>query len=165
MSVLDTLSRSVAIAGLAAVALYAPSAMAQQQGTLGIGVSDSEVSPKGAIVTRVAPGGAAATAGLLTGDVVTAMDGKAVTKATDLAQDMSARHAGDVVTLHVVRSGAAQQVDIRVTLGAAAAATKPAPPAQAAPKTPAQSPATQGTNSENQPGPGAQELQRVSAGQ
>jgi S1-C subfamily serine protease len=85
---------------------------------------------QGAMVDSVTPGGPAAKAGVkggthsvtvqgqsfnVGGDVITALNGKAVTSADQLVQQVSSLKPGDVVTLTIVRGGKSQ--DIRVTLG------------------------------------------------
>jgi S1-C subfamily serine protease len=82
--------------------------------------------PQGAQIGSVKPGSPAATAGLTgsgsttgqptqTGDVITAIDGKAVTSAEDLTSAVAAHKPGDTVTLTVSSGG--QSHDVKVTLG------------------------------------------------
>ena len=49
------------------------------------------------------------------GDVITAVDGKAVTAMEDLAQIVGSKQPGDMVTLSILRNG--QKSDVQVTLG------------------------------------------------
>jgi putative serine protease PepD len=81
---------------------------------LGITVGDA-TSGNGAAVTEVKANTPAESAGLKAGDVVTAIDGDAVTSADDLTAKISAHKPGDKVTLSVTRNGASQK--IAVTLG------------------------------------------------
>lgn len=76
---------------------------------------------EGVLVTSIVAGGPAASAGLRTGDVVTAMDGRQVTTMDDLAARIRERKPGDRLRLSVVRDGGSQTVD--VTLGSWPAGT------------------------------------------
>ena len=82
-----------------------------QHGYLGVSVSDKSA---GVAVNSVQPGSAAARAGLKSGDVITALDGKKVTSA-QLRTAISARKPGTKVELTVLRSGSSRTVT--VTLG------------------------------------------------
>ncbi|MFN8126640.1 MAG: trypsin-like peptidase domain-containing protein [Candidatus Nanopelagicales bacterium] len=85
-----------------------------------IGVTvDPQYSGPGARVADVTAGGPAANAGLRSGDVITAIDGKAVTDSTGLVVEIRDHAVGDDVTLTVDRGGDTQ--DIAVTLGNAPA--------------------------------------------
>jgi S1-C subfamily serine protease len=53
----------------------------------------------GATVGNVITGGAAATAGLQAGDVITSLDGKSVTSATDVSNALTGTNPGDRVTI------------------------------------------------------------------
>lgn len=75
---------------------------------LGVRLSDA---PNGAAVGQVASGSPAAKAGLKSGDVVTAIDGKPVTGADALVRAVDAHKPGDTVTL---RAGGR---DVKVKLG------------------------------------------------
>ncbi len=72
-------------------------------------------SPEGAIIANVTPGGPGAKAGLKSGDVVTAIDGKAVQGSDDLTMDVISHTPGSTVALDVVRDGKPMKID--VTLG------------------------------------------------
>jgi S1-C subfamily serine protease len=63
----------------------------------------------------VFPDSPAAAAGLRAGDVITAVDGQAVSASDDLAEHVLKRAPGETVTLRVVRGDEAQ--DVEVTLG------------------------------------------------
>lgn len=91
-----------------------------------IGVTVTSVNPytarseglevtSGAYVTEVSAGGPAAEAGLETGDIVTAVDGEAVSSADGLIIAAREHEIGEAVTLTVVRGDEELQVD--VTLG------------------------------------------------
>jgi putative serine protease PepD len=78
---------------------------------LGIQVGDGS---GGAKVGSVSQGSPAADAGLQKGDVVTAVDGRAVAGSDDLVGAVQAHSPGDAITLTVRRGGSSQ--DMRVTL-------------------------------------------------
>ncbi len=61
--------------------------------------------PAGAAVESVNEGSCAEKAGLQEGDIITALDGKAVASHTELAAAIAAHRAGDTVTLTVYRQG------------------------------------------------------------
>jgi putative serine protease PepD len=69
----------------------------------------------GAKISQVVAGSPAAKAGLKTGDVVTAFDGKTITSAEDLTAAVTAAKAGEKVIVIVRRGGSTQHVT--VTLG------------------------------------------------
>jgi serine protease Do len=71
--------------------------------------------PHGAIVGDVTPGAPGAKAGLKSGDVITAIDGKKVEGSDDLTMDVVSHTPGSTVSLDVVRNG--QPTKISVTLG------------------------------------------------
>jgi len=84
-----------------------------QHAYLGIHVGDAPNG--GAKVASVQSGSPAATAGLQAGDVITAVDGKAITSADDLTAAVAAHQPKDKVTLTITRNGKTMSVD--VTLG------------------------------------------------
>jgi Do/DeqQ family serine protease len=69
----------------------------------------------GAVVGDVTAGAPGAKAGLKSGDVIVAIDGKAVQGPDDLTMDVISRAPGTTVTLDVVRNG--QPMKVSVTLG------------------------------------------------
>jgi putative serine protease PepD len=75
---------------------------------------DSEVGT-GAQIVQVQSGGAAASAGLRAGDVVTAVDDRPVTTSTELTAAVRDAAPGDKVTLTIQRDG--QTSTVEVTLG------------------------------------------------
>jgi putative serine protease PepD len=85
-----------------------------QHAYLGITIATSS-SGNGAQVSAVKANTPASKAGLKAGDVITALDGTAVTTADDLTARISAHQSGDKVTLTVTRNGSTLKVD--VTLG------------------------------------------------
>lgn len=68
----------------------------------------------GATVTAVKPGSPAADAGLQQGDVITAVDGKAVINAAALATQVQAHSAGDVVVITSSRNGTSAEARVRL---------------------------------------------------
>jgi putative serine protease PepD len=81
---------------------------------LGVKVGDVS-SGTGARVGTVIAGSPADKAGVEAGDVVTAVDGKAVSGADQLTEVLGSRAPGDKVTLALSRNGASRTVT--VTLG------------------------------------------------
>lgn len=78
----------------------------------------SEAFGDGALIQEVTSGGAAQAAGLKSGDIITAVDGRSISEAAELTAAVRQAAAGDTVTLTVERNGSTQQVT--VTLGDAA---------------------------------------------
>jgi len=85
-----------------------------QHAYLGISVGDT-TNGTGAQIERVVSGSPADTAGLQAGDVITAIDGNAVSDANDLTAGIGSRAPGDKVTLTITRNGSTKS--IVVTLG------------------------------------------------
>jgi len=85
-----------------------------QHAYLGITIATTS-SGAGAQVSAVKAASPALSAGLKAGDVITAIDGTAVTTADDLTAKISAHQPGDKVTLSVTRNGSTLKLD--VTLG------------------------------------------------
>jgi serine protease Do len=71
---------------------------------------------KGALIASVEPGTPAAKAGLQPGDVVTAVDGTAVTSPRDLALDIAAIKPGSDTKIELLRDGSQQSVTAQITL-------------------------------------------------
>jgi putative serine protease PepD len=82
---------------------------------LGVATADSSAGTAGATVSDVTARGPAADAGLRSGDVVTAFDGKAVADANDLVAAIAAKRPGDKVELTVERGSDTEH--LTVTLG------------------------------------------------
>jgi serine protease Do len=80
--------------------------------------------PDGALLAMVKEDGAGAHAGLRTGDVVLAVDGRPVTLSSDLSTNVAMRRPGDRVSLAVWRDGARR--DVPVTLGEVGSEKAPA---------------------------------------
>jgi serine protease Do len=71
--------------------------------------------PHGAIVGDVTTGAPGSRAGLKSGDVITAIDGKKIEGSDDLTMDVVSHAPGSTVTLDVIRNG--QPTKVTVTLG------------------------------------------------
>jgi serine protease Do len=72
-------------------------------------------APSGALISDVSPGGPGASAGLKSGDVVTAVDGKPVKRAAELSRTVAMDAPGQRVSLQVARGGKVEEV--KATLG------------------------------------------------
>jgi putative serine protease PepD len=83
-----------------------------QHALLGVTVSSAS---NGATVGSVQSGTGAAKAGLQSGDVITAVDGKNITSSQELRAVIAAHKPGDTITLTIRRSGSTKTLD--VTLG------------------------------------------------
>ena len=91
-----------------------------------LGLQSSPVSATGsagAEVQGTVSGGPAERAGLRTGDVVTKVDGTAVTEPSDIAQAIADNQPGERVSVEVQRGGS--PVTVTVTLGTRPASTTP----------------------------------------
>ncbi len=73
-------------------------------------------SDAGVVVDRVVAGSPAEQAGLMTGDVITAINDTPVTQPADLVTAVQGMNAGDTVTLSLTRDG--KSMDLDVTLAA-----------------------------------------------
>jgi putative serine protease PepD len=83
---------------------------------LGVATATAEESIDGAQVAEVAQGSPAAEAGVEQGDVITGLDGEAVSDSEDLVAAIAEHTPGDKVTLEVKRGSEA--TELKVTLGA-----------------------------------------------
>jgi putative serine protease PepD len=83
---------------------------------LGVATATADESIDGAQVAEVAQGSPAAEAGLKQGDVITELDGEAVSDSEDLVAAIAEHTPGDKVTLEVKRGSEA--TELKVTLGA-----------------------------------------------
>ena len=125
--------KPVQAAAAAIVAMLAFARIASGDGgLLGVAIVDSYVAPKGAYVNIVAPGSAAAMAGIIPGDVIVAVDGHPVSGAGDLVAILAHNHASDNIALSVVHFGRPAS-NINVALGSAATAPIATAPAGARP--------------------------------
>ncbi|MGB4778991.1 MAG: trypsin-like peptidase domain-containing protein [Microbacterium sp.] len=92
---------------------------AATHGLLGASVMDAAVqegaTTAGAYISEVSAGGAAASAGLRKGDVVTSFNGVPIADATDLTAQVRAQAAGSKATIVYVRDG--RTLSDEVTLG------------------------------------------------
>ena len=70
--------------------------------------------PDGALIANVAPNSAAAAAGLKSGDVVTAVNGEAVTRSGTLSSLIGMAAPGEKVKLKVWRDHASKEVDVKL---------------------------------------------------
>lgn len=114
------------------------------RGFLGVGIQDvtSDIadsvglkSAAGALVTEPSKDSPADKAGVKSGDVITAVDGKAITNALDLSRTIAGKNPGSAVDLSIWRDGKDQKVT--VTLGKLDEAKAPAPEQQAPAEQPA----------------------------
>jgi serine protease Do len=112
------------------------------RGFLGVGIQDVNrdiaesvglATAAGALVTEPSEGGPAGTAGVKSGDVITAVDGEAIDSAIDLSRTIASKNPGTPVELTIWRDGAEQKIS--VTLGTLDE-TQPAAPEQPAPTPP-----------------------------
>ena len=85
-----------------------------QHAYLGVSIGSS-TSGAGAVIGTVRPGGPAAAAGLQSGDVVTAVNGKPIASANALTAAIGALQPGDKATLALRRGGST--LTLTVTLG------------------------------------------------
>jgi putative serine protease PepD len=85
-----------------------------QHAYLGIRVSDAS-NNGGAEVVSVVSGSPADKGGLKAGDVVTSIDGNAISSGDDLTAAVAAHKPSDTVTITLTRNGKSQ--DVKVTLG------------------------------------------------
>ena len=68
----------------------------------------------GVTVSSVVPGSPADQAGLKTGDTITAVDGRAVSKGNDLVSDIASRKPGSKVKLAFIRNGKSQDATVTI---------------------------------------------------
>jgi putative serine protease PepD len=80
---------------------------------LGVATSES-TSTTGALVASVSSGSAAAQAGIRSGDVITAVDGKAITGSGDLVSEIAAHAPGDTLRLTVRQGSSTRTVSVKL---------------------------------------------------
>ncbi len=100
----------------------------KQTGTVSrgwIGVRTQSVSPQiatslgmhrasGVLVAESLAGGPAQKAGIQTGDIIASVDGADIKDTHDLGKKVSARPAGQSVTLEVIRNGKSKNIEVKV---------------------------------------------------
>jgi len=91
---------------------------------LGVATQPATGGQQGAEIANVASGSPAAGAGLQQGDVITAVDGTAVSSPADLAQQVRSHQPGDQVTITYSRGG--NSTDAPVQLGDRSSQNAPA---------------------------------------
>jgi PDZ domain len=160
MNLVHLLRRALSIVALTIVLGVAAvgSASAAEKGVLGVQVGTPPPPAQGALVARVVSGGAAERAGLQPQDLIVEVDSQPIYAASDLTAYVGSRHAGDRITLTVMRfnEGKPERGQVTAVLQAGSPQNNVSPVATPAPKNPAPSrPATQS-------GPPAQGLTRVS---
>lgn len=111
--------------GLIWMALTAGLVAAQRDGERGFLGVQLEDSADGVVIAQVVEGSPAA-AGLQAGDIITAINGEAVSTAADVAAIVRGTTPGETITLTITRDGESQ--DVEVELGSAPpAAREPEP--------------------------------------
>jgi serine protease Do len=68
---------------------------------------------RGAVVAELVPNGPAARAGVQPGDVVTAVNGRAVASSSEMTREVARARAGETLRLDVVRNGRRQVIEVR----------------------------------------------------
>jgi serine protease Do len=108
-----------------------------QRGRIGVGVQELTQplarsfgldKPGGALVTSVETGGPAAKAGIQAGDVILALDGVSIERASELPLLVAQIKPGTKVTLEVWRKGARREVPLTVEELRVPRLAAPAPP-------------------------------------
>ena len=95
---------------------------------LGVALEAAPSGQSGATIAEVTAGSPAADAGIRVGDVVTAVDGKAVTDAKTVATAVRAHQPGDQITLTLTRDGASTDVKVRLGNRDSSSTTPTTPP-------------------------------------
>ena len=95
------IDRAVGIANQIRSGAPSPSIHLGDTAFIGVGIADAAPmgGPPGAVVRQVLPDTPARLAGVLAGDIITAVDGMPITSAADLSSIMDQRRPGDTVTL------------------------------------------------------------------
>ena len=99
-----------------------------QRGLLGVSISDFNAETaeafgideavEGALVQEIVADSAAETAGIEVGDVIVAVEGKAVGGASDLRTTIGLRRSGDSVSIELIRDGKRRKVEATLTQAA-----------------------------------------------
>ena len=82
---------------------------------LGVAVSDSAGKHPGALVEEIVPGSGAELAGIELGDIITAVNGRALTESADLRVRIIEKAPSDVVELTILRGNV--EIIVQATLG------------------------------------------------
>jgi serine protease Do/serine protease DegQ len=94
-----------------------------RRGRLGVSVQDLTPAlarafgiqnDRGAVIAQISPNSAAQRAGLQTGDVVLAVDGKAIRNANQLRNAIGLLTVGEQVTLTILRDGKTRNIKVRI---------------------------------------------------
>lgn len=112
--VLDEVERDVRrqVGAPALAADGTPAAPAAQPGYLGVVADDRGENGRGIRIREVVPGGPAAQAGLQSGDLVTAVNGRPMRVMDDMAQTLSPLPAGQRVEFQVDRAGTLHKASV-----------------------------------------------------
>lgn len=70
--------------------------------------------PEGALVVQVLDGSPAASAGLQSGDIITAVNGNSISMSSDLPHQIGRLSSGDKAELDIVRSGKAKTIKVKI---------------------------------------------------
>ena len=81
---------------------------------LGVSTENATGDQEGARIASIEDGSPAAGAGLQEGDVITAVDGEAVTSSADLARAVRSHEPGDQVKIAYTRDGNAAEVQVEL---------------------------------------------------
>jgi S1-C subfamily serine protease len=116
------ITRAVAIAQQIAAGHTSQTIQLGLPGFLGVSVFETNpTTTTGADIQLLLPGSPAGKAGLVAGDVITSIDGQAVTSSKNLTVVMQHRQPGDKVTVgYTSLSGASQSVSVTLSTGPAA---------------------------------------------
>ena len=92
-----------------------PRIILREGGVMGVLLEDLNISTSGIPITEVLPHSSGDRAGLIIGDRILKVDGRAMQSTDQINQLMHNKDPGDLLTLRVNRKG--KEVDIRITLG------------------------------------------------
>jgi hypothetical protein len=94
---------------------------------LGVAAEAAPAGQTGVRVQAVVPGSAAADAGLQADDLITAVNGKAVTSPAELAAAVKSHEPGDQVSVTYTRNGTSATVNVRLGNGSSATTSTTSP--------------------------------------